>query len=181
MRSKTAALAQGSLLLMLAALGVAALVYHYALAAEPTLETRLKALEDRDEIRSLLIEYGRALDEKDFGAFASLFAKTEGEWIGGLGRAKGEAAIRELMESTIGRNAAAGPPTSFHVLSNESIDVDGDRATAVTKWVFVRQNAARNPEWVFLGHYDDTFIRENGRWRFLRREAFTDIPVQTGQ
>ncbi|HEU4617975.1 MAG TPA: hypothetical protein VFV10_08030 [Gammaproteobacteria bacterium] len=28
------------------------------------------------------------------------------------------------------------------------------------------------------GHYDGTFVREDGRWRFLRREAFTDIPAQ---
>jgi SnoaL-like protein len=26
-----------------------------------------------------------------------------------------------------------------------------------------------------LGHYDDRLIREAGRWRFLRREAPTDI------
>jgi hypothetical protein len=26
------------------------------------------------------------------------------------------------------------------------------------------------------GHYEDTLIRENGRWKFSRREAFVDIP-----
>jgi hypothetical protein len=30
---------------------------------------------------------------------------------------------------------------------------------------------------VFLGHYDDRFIRENGAWKFLRREAPADIPA----
>jgi hypothetical protein len=28
---------------------------------------------------------------------------------------------------------------------------------------------------VFLGHYDDQFVRENGEWKFLRREAPVDI------
>ena len=26
------------------------------------------------------------------------------------------------------------------------------------------------------GHYDDTLIREDGRWKFLRRVAVNDIP-----
>jgi hypothetical protein len=33
------------------------------------------------------------------------------------------------------------------------------------------------PRTVFLGHYDDEFIRENGAWKFLRREAPVDIPI----
>jgi uncharacterized protein (TIGR02246 family) len=156
-----------------------ALVVVPSLAAEPgSLEERLQRLEDREEIRNLLLEYGRALDGRDFAAFAALFAATDGEWVGGLGSAKGREAIRELMESTIGSGLGGAPPSSFHVFSNERIDVDGDRASAVTKWVFVRQGEDAAPEWVFLGHYDDTFVRENGRWRFLRREAFTDLPVQ---
>jgi hypothetical protein len=31
---------------------------------------------------------------------------------------------------------------------------------------------------MYLGHYDDRFVREDGRWYFLLRRASTDIPVQ---
>ena len=143
-----------------------------------SLDARLQALEDREEIRALLLAYGRALDERDFAAFAELFAEEEGEWVGGLGAAKGREAIFALMDESIGHNAPRTGPPSFHVFSNEQIEVDGDRAAATTKWIFVMQDADANPLWVYLGHYDDTFIREDGRWRFLRREAFTDIPAQ---
>jgi hypothetical protein len=34
------------------------------------------------------------------------------------------------------------------------------------------------PTLVFLGHYDDQFIRENSVWKFLRREAPADIPAR---
>jgi 3-phenylpropionate/cinnamic acid dioxygenase small subunit len=174
---------RGAVLLLgiVTAAALAAAVIRYVQAAPTSVEARLQALEDREAIRSLLIEYGRTLDQKDFAAFAALFAKTEGEWIGGLGSAKGQTAIRELMESTIGSNTTGAPPTSFHVLANENIELNGDHASSVTKWVFVRQSPERKPEWVYLGHYDDTFVREGGEWRFLRREAFTDIPVPTGQ
>ena len=143
-----------------------------------SLAARVQELEDREEIRELLLAYGRALDSRDFVAFSDLFAEEEGEWIGGLGAAKGREAIFKLMDETIGHNRPRTGPPSFHVFSNEQISVDGDRASATTKWIFVMQNDETNPRWVYLGHYDDTFIREDGRWRFLKRQAFTDIPTQ---
>jgi uncharacterized protein (TIGR02246 family) len=142
------------------------------------LAARVQALEDREEIRELLLAYGRALDSRDFIAFSNLFAEEEGEWVGGLGAAKGRKAIFELMDTSIGHNAPRTGPGSYHVFSNEQIEVDGDRASATTKWIFVMQSEEASPRWVYLGHYDDTFVREDGRWRFLRREAFTDVPAQ---
>lgn len=143
-----------------------------------SLAARVQALEDREEIRELLLAYGRALDSRDFIAFSELFAEEEGEWVGGLGAAKGRQAIFELMDKSIGHNRPRTGPPSFHVFSNEQITVDGDHAAATTKWIFVMQNDENNPRWVYLGHYDDTFVREDGRWRFLKRQAFTDIPAQ---
>jgi hypothetical protein len=60
---------------------------------------------------------------------------------------------------------------------NDRIDLDGDRAAAKTKWVFVIQNADGRPAPFYLGHYDDTLVREAGEWKFLRRVAYTDIPA----
>ena len=143
------------------------------------IEARLQQLEDREDIRALILAYGRALDGRDFHAFAGLFAEDAGEWVGGLGSAKGRDAIFELMDSTIGHNPQSSSQSNFHVFSNEQIVIDGDTAGAVTKWIFVVQDQTENsPQWLYLGHYNDTYIREEGDWRFLRREAFTDIPVQ---
>ena len=164
---------------------VAAMLCAAIFAARPVLAAdldelaaRVQELEDREEIRELLLAYGRALDSRDFVAFSELFAGEEGEWVGGLGAAKGRQAIFKLMDDTIGHNRPRTGPASYHVFSNEQIAVDGDRASATTKWIFVMQNDETNPRWVYLGHYDDTFVREDGRWRFLKRQAFTDIPAQ---
>ncbi len=145
------------------------------ISGHETLETRLRRLEDREEIRQLLMDYGRFLDGRDFRAFSDLFAKTEGEWIGGLGRAKGSQAIYELMESTIGKDTSI--MRSCHLFTNEMINVKGDQATALTKWIFVVPGETNSPRMVFLGHYEDSMIRENGRWRFLRRVVHADIPA----
>lgn len=140
-----------------------------------TLESRLKKLEDREEIRQLIMDYGRFLDGRDFRAFSELFAETEGEWDGGFGRAKGQKAIREMMESTIGKDTSM--TQSCHLLTNETIQITGDQATALTKWVFVIPGESNRPQPLLLGHYEDTMVRENGRWKFLRRVVHADIPT----
>jgi hypothetical protein len=140
-------------------------------------EERLQRLEDREEIRELLLDYGRYLDQRDFVTFSQLFAENEGEWIGGMGRAKTPQAIQKLMEDTIGQDSnkeIRGP--NYHLLMNESICINGNEAEATTKWVFVVQNDSRQPQLFFLGHYSDTLVREKDRWKFLKRVVYGDIP-----
>jgi len=144
--------------------------------ADP-LEMRLQRLEDREEIRQLLMNYGKFLDKRDFASFSQLFAEKEGEWIGGMGKAKTPQGIRKLMEDTIGRDASgktAAP--NFHVFTNETIRVNGQEAGADTKWMFVVQGGSKQPQPVYLGHYEDTLVKENGRWKFLKRVVYGDIP-----
>ncbi len=139
-----------------------------------TISERLQRLEDREEIRELLMNYGKFLDQRDFASFSGLFAEKDGEWIGGLGKAKSRDSIRKLMESTIGSGSAGGP--NCHVFTNEMIQVDGSRAKALTKWIFMIQNSSKQPQPYYVGHYDDMFIKENGRWKFLKRTVYSDIP-----
>jgi len=137
---------------------------------------RLKALEDREEIRQLLVNYGRYLDQRNFASFANLFAEKDGEWIGGMGRAKGRDTIRQLMEEEIGGASEEIPAANFHLFMNEHIDLDGDSASATTKWVFMLQNTSGRPEPLLLGHYEDELVRGKEGWRFLRRRVYADIP-----
>ncbi len=141
-----------------------------------TLESRLQDLEDREEIRQLLKDYGRFLDQRDFASFSRLFAEKDGEWIGGMGKARGPQAIQKLMEASIGKNTEGISMPNFHLFSNEIIHVNGNQADATTKWIFVVQGEKSSPQMMFLGHYEDLLVRENGRWRFLKRVVHADIP-----
>jgi hypothetical protein len=40
----------------------------------------------------------------------------------------------------------------------------------------VVQGENNRPQPLLLGHYEDTMIREGGRWKFLRRVVHGDIP-----
>ena len=163
--------------LVIASTLLAALPSRAARAADlEALAARVQVLEDREAIRALILAYGQAHDHRDYKTFASLFA-TNGEWVGGLGSAKGPDAIFALMDKTIGHHPTANGSGTFHVLTNDQIEIHGDRASAVTKWIYITPGPDNAPKLVYLGHYDDQFIREKGVWKFLRREAPADIPV----
>ncbi|HUZ20445.1 MAG TPA: nuclear transport factor 2 family protein [Acidimicrobiales bacterium] len=139
-------------------------------------EARLQRLEDLEEIRQLFIEYKRALDGKDFAAYASLFA-TDGEFVAGELHAKGRAEIQAMVEGMLGNLLGDERGNDFHLVINPSVRLDGDRATAEVTWAYVVRGGGDQPVLSKLGHYDDELIREDGRWRFLRRSAPTDIPA----
>jgi len=138
-----------------------------------SLAARVQRLEDIQEIQGVLLDYGRFLDARDFAAYSRLFAK-DGEWVGGFGTVQGPAAIQAFMEKNI-----SGPNrgNTFHILSNFQIDVHGDTATAWSRWTFVIPGPDKKPAISQAGRYDDTFVRENGHWKFKRRTASNDIPV----
>lgn len=165
-------------------LAVAVLAVGFLAAAGPStaqeasgLEARIEVLEAREAIRELIYAYGRALDTRNFKAFAELFEAEQGTWVGGFGSATGREAIFALMDGSLGHAEEAIAPRSHHVFGNIVISVDGDRASARTQWSFIVPSDSGDPRWMYLGHYDDQFIRRDGSWFFLRREAFTDIPI----
>jgi 3-phenylpropionate/cinnamic acid dioxygenase small subunit len=142
-------------------------------AQKESLASKVQHLEDTEEIRTVLVNYGRTLDAHDFGAYSRLFAK-EGEWIGGFGTVKGPAAIEAFMAKNIG--SPGKPSGTYHLLTNFIIDVHGDTATVWSRWAYVTPGPDKKPAMAQGGHYEDTLVLENGQWKFSRREAFLDIP-----
>jgi hypothetical protein len=153
--------------------------------ARPTLEqlaAKVKYFEDKEEITNVLINYGRALDSGDFKTYASLFTK-DGSWSGGTGSVTGgPQAIYDFMTKNLGGGRAGGTPRpigwrpSYHIMSSFKIDINGDTATASSRWAFV--TAARGPGIQVAGRYEDTLVREDGVWKIKSRQAFNDLPAQ---
>ena len=59
-------------------------------------------------------------------------------------------------------------------MSNVIIDLQGDRATAQSKWIFFTLNKSK-PDGAIAGRYEDELIRENGAWKFLKRVAAAPV------
>jgi len=132
---------------------------------------RLQRLEDMQEIRTLLLDYGRFLDSRDLVAYSRLFAR-DGEWVGGFGSARGPEEILAFMQKNLGTGPNRG--NTYHILSNFEIVPDRDSATAWSRWTFITPGADGKPVISQAGRYDDVLVREDGRWRFKRRVASND-------
>jgi len=150
---------------------------------------RVKMIADRQEIEQLLMgDYPRALDSANWVTYGSFFAK-DGELImqGGAIRRTGPAAITEFFTKSpaAGGQAASaeaspcpvqpGTPRTMHVVTNLSLHIDGDTATDQAYWETI---ATRDCKSVVAGagHYEDLLKREDGKWKFAKREIFDDLP-----
>jgi hypothetical protein len=157
-------------------LSVSVLLVPASAADKPSLEARIKKLDDEAQIRHLLVEYGHVLDTRDFVRYSQLFAK-EGTWSGSLGTAKGPAGVLALMLKSF-KDSPYDPKNvkTFHLDTNFLIRVDGDRATVLSKWTVFGRTPDNKLMPQLAGHYDDTIVREDGAWKFLSRVAVHDIP-----
>lgn len=155
----------------------------YAAEADTAaLAKQVKLLEDREEIRALIIEYGRLLDKRDFAAYSQLFTR-DGEWKGSFGVTRTPKGIQASMEKTFSELDLKIYENSFHLVSNDIIKVNGDTATAFSRWSWVVAGQDGKPTPRRSGHYVDTLQREDGKWKFKSREAVGDIisPLDTNE
>lgn len=146
-------------------------------AQEMSAEDRLRMLEDRAEIRQLIQTYRRHLDARDLKAYGLLFA-VDGEWLGGTGYGKSPAGITAMLEKRLPGNMSDSGQSSWHLVAEPEIALYGDKATGDVTWALVGRGDRDTPTLQLLGHYEDTYIREDGDWKFQRRVAYTDIPYR---
>jgi uncharacterized protein (TIGR02246 family) len=125
---------------------------------------RLAWLTDREEIRAVVAEFGRSIDDKDQAAYAATFTE-DAELALPFGRFSGRAAIAAMQ----------GPPpfiATQHLISSTVIDVTGDTATARSYLLAThafdptdKTQKAHSGGW-----YDQSFVRTPEGWRFSRVE-----------
>jgi hypothetical protein len=133
--------------------------------------------DDRAEIVDLQARYVMAMDYLDADGYAAVFAE-DGvlDWARGL--VEGRPAIREFMASgtyDLTRGAPAAqtpdgrnwPSTVRHLITNQVIEVEGDKATALTYWIQFNNNEKRDQiVWMLFGSWYDEFEKIDGEWFF---------------
>jgi len=127
------------------------------------LESRLRRLEARDQVRHLKMRYAQLCDSGyPADELAELFLP-DAVWDGGetLGRYEGQSAIREFY-----RNSSARVPWALHYTVAGDIEVDeaGERATA-TWYLWQPMIRKGEPTWL-MGVYEDIYVRTMDGWRF---------------
>src|SRR5690606_34158955 len=133
--------------------------------------------DDRAAIVDLQGRYVMAMDYFDADGYAAAFAE-DGvlDWARGI--VEGREAIRECMATgtyDLTRGAAEAktpdgrewPSTVRHLITNQVIEVDGDKARALTYWIQFNNNAQRDKvEWMLFGSWYDEFVKIDGEWFF---------------
>ncbi len=143
---------------------------------DKSLAARVQRLEDQEEIRMLLVDYGRSLDARDFVKYASLFAK-DGGVVGRFrnGERPGWDQGNDGQRNWVDARAAA----ELHLSSIDQFPRSmcmGTRAPRGSRWAFVVTTKENTPSILYGGHYDDVVVREDGHWKFKKRVAGNDIP-----
>ncbi len=155
-------------------------------APRPSLEQRVQRMEDESAIRRILIDYGAYLDGRDYAAYAGLFAK-DGIWIGGFGTFKGPAAIRKMLVDNLGLPEPGWVnKSSFHMLTNPIIEIDGDHAHVTSKYLFWTKSADDKPTPMLAGRYVDEFsarerAMEDRQAHHLRRDPLARSRSSRGE
>lgn len=160
---------------MMPVLGVPA--FGAAPASGLTVEQRLQRVEDELAIRRVLVDYSATQDAHDYAGYAALFSR-DGEWVNGKTVHKGREAILKMLVDLYG----TPPPgyvnsESYHITSNAQIDVNGDRAMVRSRHLLVMRGPNGEPTPALAGRYEDEFIREDGKWKILRRVDYPVMPT----
>jgi uncharacterized protein (TIGR02246 family) len=121
--------------------------------------------DEKDAIREQMARYCYALDACRFGDVAALFAD-DGEWTTSYGSARGRAEIAALLDSNVPKPGEG--PQRKHYITNIIVQLDGDRATATSDYLVVREGEGGLLP-VMGGRYKDAFVKrgdmalKNGR------------------
>jgi ketosteroid isomerase-like protein len=149
-------------------------------AAEADLLQRIRALEDEKAIREVLVQYGEFLDARDYKAYAQLFA-SDGVWSGGFGTFTGPAAIEAMLKDNMGEQPAGFiNKDNFHLNTTMVVHVNGDTATARSRYLFMTRAEGDRPVAALAGRYVDELVRENGQWKIKTRKSHGVIPYRDG-
>lgn len=131
---------------------------------EGPIESRLRRLEDRQELSDLIARYGPAVDDRDGAAIAELFAEDSVfDTVAGVMRGRDQVVAYYLE-----RLSQFG--VSFHYPHTQTVEFDGDDRAHGLVTAHAEMASGNEAFWVAL-RYHDEYVREDGRWRFAVRRV----------
>lgn len=124
----------------------------------------LQHLVDRAAIQDLLVRYAHCVDRRELEAVADCFTP-DAAYSGSLG----EGTIKEALIAL--RDRMLRYDSTMHLLGNQLIEIDGDRAHSETYAIaHHRINDGGDLRILAVGvRYDDDLVRRDGRWLICRR------------
>jgi hypothetical protein len=141
------------------------------------LESKLANLSDRQQIHDVYLRYMRGFDRNDVELMRSAFWPDVQINYGSQSNTFDEFVSRHLNRHV------AELSTWGHLITNESVDIDGDLAhveTYVTAlWMPKDENSFAAGRPIVGGRYIDRLDRRNGEWRIAVREVVPHFQLKS--
>lgn len=128
--------------------------------------------DDRDAIAALVHAYAERIDAGDLDGLAALLRDAAWRSPARPDGVRGIDAIRALYADVI---LYEGTPRTQHVVTNLVIEVDGDAATARSRFTVLQALPDFPLQPIAAGRYHDGFARRGGVWRFAERMVLLDL------
>ena len=140
-----------------------------------TLEAQTQRLNDIEAVRWLRLRYHQCINESLLEEIPLLFI--EDGWLdfSYIGKATGRATLTKFFAAT-----PRVLPFVKQFIHNQIVDVDGDRATAVS---YMEARTVNNDQaYNVAGVYNDVCVRQDGEWKFesMVFEAYYTLPYNEG-
>jgi hypothetical protein len=158
-------------------------------APPTTLEERIARIEDREQIRELVMRYAYLCDARQWDDLLDLYTDDIERVLGGTltEQVRGKEALRALLVAPVlpRKDAgAAGPPPASklatyalrHLVADEIIRIAGDgrTATAAVAYSLVAVDPADERRGQHEGAYVFSFRKVDGAWKFSRQVIFSN-------
>jgi hypothetical protein len=135
-------------------------------------------LRTRLELQDLVADYARCVDRRDFGRLASLFVADStlavcqgGSPTAPVQRIEGRDAIASAMRTI------ESYELTTHFVGQQTVQIEGsDRARGETYCLahHLSRTGGILHNYVMSIRYQDEYLREGGRWKFLSRTLLVD-------
>lgn len=121
-------------------------------------------------ITNLLYHYAELMDAGQLEAVAALFDHADVR-LGDGNIVHGAAPMLEQWRAFV-RIHPCGTPRTKHLITNAIVEVDDTAGTASCRsyYTVLQQTDALPLQAICAGRYHDTFIRQDGAWRFATRD-----------
>lgn len=130
-------------------------------------------MSSRDAIERLMLAYVDHTDAGDWDGVGRIFE--HGEFVATVDRGWGGAKLAEARRRAI--LIHDGSPRTKHITTNIAIDVNeaANTATARSYYTLVQGTPTLPAQVIGAGRYHDSFVREDGDWRFDVRRSYLDL------
>jgi ketosteroid isomerase-like protein len=126
----------------------------------------LRTLQDKEDIKALLVDYVVALDTRNWTALEAVFTDDVHVNYGDVEKLDGKANVLKMISSTLGK---CGP--TQHLLGNYRIEVRGDNATSACylRAMHAGKGDDKDKVWDLWAEYVDELVRTAAGWRISQR------------